>query len=59
MSGAYPHFKPSYTHEEMVEHFLLTPHRSHQRFSYLALTPEETRPSTPPTKRRSTKSNPT
>jgi hypothetical protein len=25
MSGAYPHFKPSYTHEELVEHFLLTP----------------------------------
>ena len=25
MSGAYPHFKLSYTHEELVEHFLLTP----------------------------------
>ena len=25
MSGAYPHFKPCYTHEELVEHFLLTP----------------------------------
>jgi TnpA family transposase len=25
MSGAYPHFKTSYTHEELVEHFLLTP----------------------------------
>jgi hypothetical protein len=25
MSGAYSHFKPSYTHEEMVEHFLVTP----------------------------------
>ncbi|HTD14651.1 MAG TPA: DUF4158 domain-containing protein [Chthoniobacterales bacterium] len=25
MNGAYPHFKPSYTHEELVEHFLLTP----------------------------------
>jgi hypothetical protein len=25
MSSAYPHFKPSYTHEELVEHFLLTP----------------------------------
>ena len=25
MSGAYPHFKSSYTHEELVEHFLLTP----------------------------------
>jgi hypothetical protein len=25
MSGAYPHFKPSYTHEELVEHFLPTP----------------------------------
>jgi len=25
MSGAYPHFKPSYTHEELLEHFLLTP----------------------------------
>ena len=25
MSGAYPQFKPSYTHEELVEHFLLTP----------------------------------
>jgi Domain of unknown function (DUF4158) len=25
MSGAYPHFKPSCTHEELVEHFLLTP----------------------------------
>jgi hypothetical protein len=25
MSGAYPYFKPSYTHEELVEHFLLTP----------------------------------
>ena len=23
MSGAYPHFKPCYTHEELVEHFLL------------------------------------
>jgi hypothetical protein len=21
MSGAYPHFKPSYAHEELVEHF--------------------------------------
>jgi hypothetical protein len=27
MTGAYPHFKPSYTHEELVEHFLLTPGR--------------------------------
>ena len=25
MSGAYPQFKTSYTHEELVEHFLLTP----------------------------------
>jgi hypothetical protein len=25
MSGTYPHFKSSYTHEELVEHFLLTP----------------------------------
>jgi hypothetical protein len=25
MSSAYPHFKSSYTHEELVEHFLLTP----------------------------------
>ena len=25
MSGAYPNFKPCYTHEELVEHFLLTP----------------------------------
>jgi hypothetical protein len=25
MSGAYPHFKSWYTHEELVEHFLLTP----------------------------------
>jgi len=25
MSGVYPHFKPSYTHEELVEYFLLTP----------------------------------
>jgi hypothetical protein len=25
MSGAYPHFKRSYTHEELVEHFLVTP----------------------------------
>ena len=25
MSSAYPHFNPSYTHEELVEHFLLTP----------------------------------
>ena len=25
MSGAYPHFKPCYKHEEPVEHFLLTP----------------------------------
>lgn len=25
MSGAYPHFKSCYTHEELVEHFLLTP----------------------------------
>src|SRR5207249_1434102 len=25
MSGAYPHFKASYTHEELVEHFLGTP----------------------------------
>ena len=25
MSGAYPHFKLSYTHEELVEHFLVTP----------------------------------
>jgi hypothetical protein len=25
MSSAYPHFKPCYTHEELVEHFLLTP----------------------------------
>lgn len=25
MSGVYPHIKPSYTHEELVEHFLLTP----------------------------------
>ena len=25
MSSAYPDFKPSYTHEELVEHFLLTP----------------------------------
>jgi hypothetical protein len=25
MSKAYPHFKPSYAHEELVEHFLLTP----------------------------------
>jgi hypothetical protein len=24
MSGAYPHFKSCYTHEELVEHFLLT-----------------------------------
>jgi hypothetical protein len=25
MSGVYPYFKPCYTHEELVEHFLLTP----------------------------------
>jgi Domain of unknown function (DUF4158) len=25
MSGAYPHVKSSYTHEELVERFLLTP----------------------------------
>ena len=25
MSKAYPHFKPSYSHDELVEHFLLTP----------------------------------
>jgi hypothetical protein len=25
MSSAYPHFDPSYTHEELVEHLLLTP----------------------------------
>jgi hypothetical protein len=25
MSGAYPQFKTAYTHEELVEHFLLTP----------------------------------
>jgi Domain of unknown function (DUF4158) len=25
MSGAYPHFQPSYSHDELVEHFLLTP----------------------------------
>jgi hypothetical protein len=25
MSGAYPHFQSSYSHEELVEHFLLTP----------------------------------
>jgi Domain of unknown function (DUF4158) len=25
MSKAYPHFKPSYPHDELVEHFLLTP----------------------------------
>jgi TnpA family transposase len=25
MSGAYPQFQPSYSHEELVEHFLLTP----------------------------------
>ena len=25
MSGVYPYFKPRYTHEELVEHFLLTP----------------------------------
>src|ERR1700730_11138884 len=25
MSGTYPDFQSSYTHEEMVEHFLLTP----------------------------------
>jgi hypothetical protein len=25
MSKAYPHFKPSYAHDELVEHFLLTP----------------------------------
>jgi hypothetical protein len=25
MNGAYPRFKHSYTHEELVEHFLLTP----------------------------------
>jgi Domain of unknown function (DUF4158) len=25
MSSAYPYFKPSYTHEELIEHFLLTP----------------------------------
>jgi Domain of unknown function (DUF4158) len=24
MSRAYPHFKSCYTHEELVEHFLLT-----------------------------------
>jgi len=33
-------------------------HRSHQRFSYLALTPEETRASMPPTRRKSTRTNP-
>jgi hypothetical protein len=25
MSGAYPHFQPSYSHDALVEHFLLTP----------------------------------
>lgn len=25
MSGVYPHFRASYTHEELVEYFLLTP----------------------------------
>ena len=25
MSKAYPHFLPSYSHQELVEHFLLTP----------------------------------
>jgi hypothetical protein len=25
MSGAYPHFQSSYSHDELVEHFLLTP----------------------------------
>jgi Domain of unknown function (DUF4158) len=25
MSGAYPQFQSSYSHEELVEHFLLTP----------------------------------
>lgn len=25
MSGVYPYFKPCYKHEELVEHFLLTP----------------------------------
>jgi hypothetical protein len=25
MSGAYLHFKSCYTHEELVEHFLLSP----------------------------------
>ena len=25
MSGVYPQFQPSYNHEELVEHFLLTP----------------------------------
>jgi hypothetical protein len=25
MSGAYPRFQPSYSDEELVEHFLLTP----------------------------------
>jgi hypothetical protein len=25
MSEVHPHFKPSYTHEELVEHFLSTP----------------------------------
>jgi hypothetical protein len=25
MKGDYPHFRASYSHEELVEHFLLTP----------------------------------
>ena len=25
MSGVYPHFNVSYSHDELVEHFLLTP----------------------------------
>jgi hypothetical protein len=25
MSGAYPHCQSSYSHDELVEHFLLTP----------------------------------